>query len=81
MTFKWPSNTIYSLLASLYQKNGNLIGAHKILIEMIAKSLKPNFSVYKRVLEHLDKSGGEDMARDLRSRFSSLSFQSSTDAG
>lgn len=81
VTYKWPSNMIYSLLASLHQRNGNLISAQKILIEMIEKGLKPNFSVYKRVLEHLDKSGREDLAGDLRSRFSSLSFQSSTETG
>lgn len=81
VAFKWPSNAIYSLHANLYQKKGDLISAHKILIEMIEKGLAPNFSVYRRVLKHLHKSGREDLARDLRSRFSSLSFQSSTETG
>ncbi|XP_062152614.1 pentatricopeptide repeat-containing protein At5g64320, mitochondrial-like [Alnus glutinosa] len=72
-------NSIYSLLASLHQKKGNVVTARNILLEMIKKGLRPNFAVYMRVLKRLKKSGREDMARVLKSRFSCLSLQSSTE--
>lgn len=79
--YNWPSNAIYSLLARLHLRNGNPIGAQKILIEMIEKGLRPKFSVYKRVLKHLKELRREDLAGDLRSRFSGLSSKSNTGTG
>ncbi|XP_057967819.1 pentatricopeptide repeat-containing protein At3g04760, chloroplastic-like isoform X2 [Malania oleifera] len=60
------SNTIYSLLACLHRKQGNLVVAQNILVEMIDKGLKPNFPVYIKVLKHLRKSGRHNLARDLK---------------
>ncbi|KAE8022281.1 hypothetical protein FH972_008093 [Carpinus fangiana] len=79
--YKCSYNSIYSLLASLHQKKGNVVVARNILLEMIMKGLRPNFAVYVRVLKHLEKSGREDMARELKNRFSCLSLQSSTETG
>lgn len=72
-------NSIYSLLASLQQKKGKVVLARDILLEMLKKGLRPNFAVYMRVLKHLQKSGREDMARDLKSKFSRLSLPSRTE--
>jgi pentatricopeptide repeat protein len=71
---KFSSNSNYSLLASLHQKKGNVVIARNILLEMIKKGLRPKFSVYMRVLNHLNDAGREDLAGDLKSRFSSLSL-------
>lgn len=79
--YRRSSNSIYSLLASLHQKKGNGVIARNILFEMINKGIRPDFAVYKRALKHLNISGREDLARDLESRFSSLSLQSSTGTG
>ncbi|XP_021903506.1 pentatricopeptide repeat-containing protein At1g09900-like [Carica papaya] len=73
--YKCSSNMMYSLLASLYQKKGNLLSAHQVLLEMMKKGLRPNFPVYVRIFKHLQKSGREELARDLKSMFSSLSMQ------
>ncbi|KAJ7982717.1 putative Pentatricopeptide repeat-containing protein [Quillaja saponaria] len=66
------SNANYSLLASLHQRKGNVNKALKILYEMIEKGLKPYFPVYMRVWKHLQKTGKESLALDLKSRFSSV---------
>ncbi|PKI54710.1 hypothetical protein CRG98_024910 [Punica granatum] len=60
-----PINVRYSLLASLYQKEGNLVEAQKVLVEMMEKGLRPNVSVYKRVLRHLIKSGETDLVGQI----------------
>ncbi|KAG2714105.1 hypothetical protein I3843_03G013200 [Carya illinoinensis] len=73
------SNSLYSLLASLHRKKGNVVVALNIILEMITEGLRPNFAVYMRVLKHLQKSGRDDLARDLKSRFSGLSLPSSTE--
>lgn len=77
--YKCSCNSTYSLLASLHQKKGNVVVARNIFVEMIKKGLRPNFAAYMRVLKHLKKSGREDLASDLNSRFSCLSLQSSTE--
>ncbi|KAF8387985.1 hypothetical protein HHK36_026651 [Tetracentron sinense] len=68
--FKCSSNTNYSLLASLHQKEGSVVKALEVLVEMIKKDIKPNFPVYMRVLKDLHKSGNGHLAADLKSRFS-----------
>ncbi|XP_030935130.1 pentatricopeptide repeat-containing protein At1g55630-like isoform X1 [Quercus lobata] len=78
---RFSSNLNYSLLASLHQKKGNVVIARNILLEMIKKGLRPNFAVYMRVLRHLNNAGREDLARDLKSSFSSLSLQPSLETG
>ncbi|KAA8547387.1 hypothetical protein F0562_003749 [Nyssa sinensis] len=75
---KRSSNVIYSLLASLHQKEGDLNIARNILIEMMEKGLRPNFSVYMRILKRLDKTGRGYLARDLDRRFRRLRLESST---
>ncbi|KAF5741937.1 pentatricopeptide repeat-containing protein [Tripterygium wilfordii] len=79
--YKCDSNMNYSLLASLHLKKGNLVVARNILYEMIDKDLRPYNYVYKKVLKHLQKSGREDLARDINSRFSSLSLELMKDVG
>ncbi|KAJ4713796.1 Pentatricopeptide repeat-containing protein [Melia azedarach] len=79
--FKSSSNMLYSLLASLHDKNNNPVMAKNVLLEMLENGLRPNFSVYRRVLKHLRTSGQEDMARYLTGRYSSLSLPSSMEAG
>ncbi|GMH14115.1 hypothetical protein Nepgr_015956 [Nepenthes gracilis] len=78
MKHKPSTNWIYSLLASLHQKKGDLIVAHKILVEMIEKGLKPQHSVYSRILKRLRKTGREHLATNLEARFRSLVYQSSS---
>ncbi|GMI85635.1 hypothetical protein HRI_002232800 [Hibiscus trionum] len=72
---KRESNTIYSLLANLHRKRGDLVIAQTVLSEMIEKGLKPNFGVYMNVVKHLQKSGREDLARNLESSFSNFASQ------
>ncbi|KAE8679702.1 PfkB-like carbohydrate kinase family protein [Hibiscus syriacus] len=73
--YKTASNTIYSLLANLHIKRGEPVIAQPVLSEMIEKGLKPNFAVYMNVLKHLQKSGRQDLARNLESSFSSFISQ------
>uniref|UniRef100_A0A5B6ZWT8 Pentatricopeptide repeat-containing protein n=1 Tax=Davidia involucrata TaxID=16924 RepID=A0A5B6ZWT8_DAVIN len=76
--YKCSSNVIYSLLASLHQKEGDLNIARNILIEMMEKGLKPNFPVYMRILRRLNKTGRGHLARDLDCRFSRFRLESNT---
>ncbi|KAE8713084.1 PfkB-like carbohydrate kinase family protein [Hibiscus syriacus] len=73
--YKAASNVIYSLLANLHRKRGEPVTAQIVLSEMIEKGLKPNFSVYMKILKHLQKSGREDLARNLERSFSSFISQ------
>ncbi|KAE8684635.1 PfkB-like carbohydrate kinase family protein [Hibiscus syriacus] len=73
--YKTASNVIYSLLANLHRKRGEPVAAQTVLSEMIEKGLKPNFAVYMKVMKHLQKSGREDLARNLESSFSSFISQ------
>ncbi|KAJ0025569.1 hypothetical protein Pint_07554 [Pistacia integerrima] len=78
--YKNSSNMMYSLLASLHDKNRNAVMAKNILLEMIKKGLKPNISVYRRVLKHLQIADREDMASSLASGLSSLSLHSTKES-
>lgn len=79
--YKDSSNFIYSLLASLHRKKGNLLIAQKILIEMMDKGLRPHLPVYMKVLRQLQKSRRGDLASDLKIRFSGLSIGPCTETG
>lgn len=79
--YKDSSNFIYSLLASLHRKKGNLLIAQKILIEMMDKGLRPHLPVYMKVLRQLQKFRRGDLASDLKIRFSGLSLGPCTETG
>ncbi|KAK2974101.1 hypothetical protein RJ640_020457 [Escallonia rubra] len=49
--------TAYSLLAELHLKGGNLCVASSILVEMMDKGLKPDYTVFKRVKRRLCGTG------------------------
>ncbi|KAK7316206.1 hypothetical protein VNO77_35043 [Canavalia gladiata] len=68
----YSSNANYSLLATLYLKNGNVLLAHKVLSEMMDKGLKPNFSVYMKIRKRLEKQDEKDLSLELLRRYSSL---------
>lgn len=72
-----PINMRYTLLASLYQKEGNIIQAQKVLVEMMEKGLRPNSSVYKRVVRLLLRSQETDLAM----RLDQLIMRFNSDAG
>lgn len=76
--YKESSNMIYSLLAGLHQKKGDLFVAQSILIEMMDKGLKPHFPVYVRTMKRLAKTGRGHLAWKLKSKFSKFSIESST---
>ncbi|KAM1023458.1 hypothetical protein ACFX2I_044272 [Malus domestica] len=68
----FSSSSVYSLLARLYMKEGNVVVAQNILTEMINKGFRPDYSVYVRVLKRLSKSGRSGLAEDLESSLKSL---------
>ncbi|XP_022141785.1 pentatricopeptide repeat-containing protein At1g62930, chloroplastic-like [Momordica charantia] len=74
-------NATYSLLATLHEKRGNLVDAQKILSELIDAGLRPNFPVYTRVFKKLQLQGKEDLANDLKGKFSIVSFQCGIQTG
>lgn len=74
-------NATYSLLATLHEKRGNLVDAQKILSELIDAGLRPNFPVYMRVLRKLQLQGREDLATDLKGKFSNVGVQCDIQAG
>ncbi|CAI9117137.1 OLC1v1018479C1 [Oldenlandia corymbosa var. corymbosa] len=74
-TVKFPHSSpiIYSVFADLHQGNGRLKDARDILVEMMAKGLRPNFRIYVKILNQLRKTGrGGQMAQDLEDRYRSL---------
>ncbi|XP_059629702.1 pentatricopeptide repeat-containing protein At1g09900-like [Cornus florida] len=76
--YEHSSNMNYSLLASLHEREGKLSVAIDILIEMMDKGLKPQFSLYRRILKRLQNSSqARSVARDLVGRFSRLRSESS----
>ena len=74
-------NATYSLLATLHEKRGNLVDAQKVLCELIDAGLRPNFPVYMRVLKKLQVQGREDLANDLKGKFSNVSMQRDIQTG
>ncbi|GFY95254.1 hypothetical protein Acr_10g0006390 [Actinidia rufa] len=73
--YKHSSNMIYSLLASLHLRKGNLITARNILVEMMDKGFSPSFSVYMRISKRLHKTGKTHLVRDLKNRFFRLRLE------
>ncbi|KAK9101903.1 hypothetical protein Sjap_019157 [Stephania japonica] len=65
-------NMNYSLLASLFQRSRRVVEARQVLNDMIGRGLRPNFSVYMKVMKDLHRLGMGDMAVDLKSRFMKL---------
>uniref|UniRef100_A0A7C9CIL4 Glucose-6-phosphate isomerase n=1 Tax=Opuntia streptacantha TaxID=393608 RepID=A0A7C9CIL4_OPUST len=68
----WSAEGIYNVLAGLHLKDGNLLVARNILVEMIEKGLKPKYLLYLRVSKRLCKTGKEGFATDLNTKFSSF---------
>ncbi|GMP79052.1 hypothetical protein CsSME_00034745 [Camellia sinensis var. sinensis] len=76
--YKDSGNMIYSLLARLHHRNGNLITAGNILIEMMDKGLIPFFPDYIKIMKQLYRSGRTQLAGDLKRKFSRLRSESDT---
>lgn len=68
----WSAEGIYNVLAGLHLKDGDLLVARNVLVEMIQKGLKPKYSLYLRVSKRLRKTGKEGFATDLNTKFSSF---------
>ncbi|KAL1542770.1 pentatricopeptide repeat-containing protein-like isoform X1 [Salvia divinorum] len=65
---KTSSNMIYSLTAKLYWEKGHIMSARNTLVDMMEKGLRPNFSIYVKVVKQLRRTGRGNLARDLESR-------------
>ncbi|XAR54648.1 hypothetical protein NMG60_11029880 [Bertholletia excelsa] len=70
--YKQSGNAIYSLLANLHRKKGDLLGAGNILMEMMEKGFIPSHLVYIKILKRLFISGQKKLASDLKIRFFQL---------
>ncbi|GJX80127.1 pentatricopeptide repeat-containing protein [Tanacetum coccineum] len=68
-------NKMYSLLARLHQRKGNVKGASSIFDEMMRKGLKPDFSSYEKTVNVLRNTGGKDIARDLKEKYSKFRIE------
>ncbi|GMP79054.1 hypothetical protein CsSME_00034745 [Camellia sinensis var. sinensis] len=79
--YKDSGNMIYSLLARLHHRNGNLITAGNILIEMMDKGLIPFFPDYIKIMKQLYRSGRTQLAGDLKRKFSRLRSESGSLGG
>ncbi|GFQ00634.1 pentatricopeptide repeat-containing protein at4g11690 [Phtheirospermum japonicum] len=75
-SYKTSSNIMYSLMANLYQEKGNVLSARGVLVEMMEKCLKPNFSVYLKIVKRLRRIGKGNLARDLEIRHSKFAIKS-----
>lgn len=71
---KPSSNTTYSLMAKLYCEKGHIMSARSTLVDMMENGLKPNFSIYLKIVKQLRRSGRGNLARDLESRHSKFTF-------
>ncbi|KAL2938441.1 hypothetical protein RDABS01_021890 [Bienertia sinuspersici] len=60
---------VYTVLASLHIKEGNLLVAYNILVEMLEKGLKPKHSIFVKALRSLRKIGRENFAENLKARY------------
>ncbi|KAL6498416.1 hypothetical protein OROHE_026684 [Orobanche hederae] len=65
--YKTSGNMIYSLMANLYWEKGDIMSARGVLVEMMGKCLKPNFSIYIKIVKQLRRTGRANIARDLES--------------
>ncbi|KAL0326424.1 UNVERIFIED_CONTAM: hypothetical protein Sradi_5211700 [Sesamum radiatum] len=76
ISYKTSSNTMYSLMANLYREKGDIVSAQNTLIKMMEKSLKPNFSIYIKIVKQLRRTGRANLARDLENRHSKFLIKS-----
>ncbi|PIN22344.1 hypothetical protein CDL12_04944 [Handroanthus impetiginosus] len=76
IVYKTSSSMMYSLLANLYLEKSDIMSARNILVEMMEKSLKPNFSIYIKILKQLRRAGRGNLARDLKNRHSKFVIKS-----
>lgn len=68
---KMPAiNKMYSLLANLHQREGNIDVAHMIFDEMMEKGLKPDYLHYAKTKNVLRHTGDRQLAQDLQKKFS-----------
>ncbi|KAL8482397.1 hypothetical protein ACS0TY_028536 [Phlomoides rotata] len=74
--YKTSSNMMYSLLASLYRRKGDMMSAGNTLVEMMEKNLKPDFSIYVKIVKQLRRTGKAKLARDLEIRHSKFVIKS-----
>lgn len=74
--YKTSSNMIYSLMAKLYQEKGDIMSAQNTLVDMMQKGLKPDFSVYRKIVKQLRRTGRAALAGDLESRHSKFIIKS-----
>ncbi|KAL7118330.1 hypothetical protein ACP275_03G129700 [Erythranthe tilingii] len=72
--YKTSSNMMYSLMANLYWEKGDILSAKNILVEMMEKGLKPNFSIYLKIVKRIRRSGSTNLARDLESLHSKFAI-------
>ncbi|KAH6833993.1 hypothetical protein C2S53_004795 [Perilla frutescens var. hirtella] len=73
---KTSSNMIYSLMAKLYQEKGDIVSARNTLVDMMEKGLKPDFSIYVKIVKQLRRTGRGNLAGDLESRHSKFIIKS-----
>ncbi|XP_042035562.1 pentatricopeptide repeat-containing protein At1g09900-like isoform X2 [Salvia splendens] len=71
---KTSSNIMYSLMAKLYLEKGHIMSAQNTLVDMMGKGLRPNFSIYMKVVKQLRRTGRGNLARDLESRHFKCNF-------
>ncbi|KAL0314063.1 UNVERIFIED_CONTAM: hypothetical protein Sangu_2250700 [Sesamum angustifolium] len=76
ISYKTSSNTMYSLMANLYREKGDIVSAQNTLVKMMEKSLKPNFSIYIKIVKQLRRTGRANLARDLENRHSKFLIKS-----
>ncbi|XP_021726893.1 pentatricopeptide repeat-containing protein At3g53700, chloroplastic-like [Chenopodium quinoa] len=62
---------IYNVLASLHLKDGDLLFAYRLLVEMLGKGLKPKHSVFMRVNKCLHQTGHAKFADSLKALYDS----------
>lgn len=69
-TYKLSGSKLYSLLADLHQRKGDLMSSQQVMLEMMNKDHKPDFTVYTTLVKKLQRIGQYHVARDLRNMFS-----------
>lgn len=74
--YKTSSNLMFSLMVNLYFEKGDIMSARNTLVEMMEKNLKPNFSIYIKIVKQLRRTGSTNLARDLESRHSKFVIRS-----
>ncbi|KAK9742137.1 hypothetical protein RND81_03G150900 [Saponaria officinalis] len=68
---KLSASHMYNVLTSLHIEHGDLVVAHKLILEMFEKGLNIKFSVFRRASRRLHKTGRSELAKILDSRYHS----------